>query len=385
MFAAAKAPASSATNQLNISAVLNGYYQSEQKALSNREKGFGLGETELALSGNIDDAFYGKMTTVLVSDGSETEVELEEAFIQTMSLPAGFSIRGGRFLSDIGYLNSLHMHTDAFTDRPAVYRAFLGGHYFDDGLRLDYVAPTDLYWSMGVEALKGANMRAKNDEHKTKEVGIYTAYTKFGGDINDSSSWMMGLSYLNNQNGIAELHHEEDDDHGDEHKGEDKHSGHDHGAKYTGKNLYGVDAVYKWAPNGNFKYQHFTLSGEYFRMTDLFSADEHQHDLDDKSHQGWYVSGVYQWSPKWSTGLRYGRVDVQVAHEHEEDGKHEVELERQSLKETEFQISYHHSHFSTIRLQYTNQQGQESLKPTDEHSVTLQFIMTLGAHSAHQF
>lgn len=148
-----------------ISAVLDGYYQNAERPMAERVEGFGLGHTELALSANIDDMFYGKLTTVIeVADG-ETKVGLEEAFIQTLAMPYGLSMRGGRFLSDVGYLNNQHVHSDAFSDRPAAYRAFLGGHYFDDGVRLDYVAPTDLYWSMGVEAFKGDNMRAE-DEHE---------------------------------------------------------------------------------------------------------------------------------------------------------------------------------------------------------------------------
>ncbi len=382
---------------LNISAVLNGYYQStDHKVLSEKEKGFGLGETELAFSGAIDDAFYGKVTSVIESAHGETELELEEAFLQTLSLPYGFSVRAGRFMSDIGYLNNQHLHTDSFVDRPAVYRAFLGSHYFDDGVRLDYVAPTDIYWAMGFEAFKGEKLQSESfssEEHEgdVKSVGAYTFYTKLGGDIGDSSSWQLGLSYLRNENGhslIEEHGHHEDMDH-DEHEHEDhdvhgheepEHGdeGHSHNAAFTGKNLYGADFVYKWAPQGNYKYRSLTLSGEYFRLTDTFLADEAEHQPEfDKDHQGWYVSGVYQWSPKWSTGVRYGRIDTYPLHEEE--------LEKASLKETEFEIAYHHSHFSVIRLQYTHQDGNEIFMPIDDNSITLQFNMTLGAHGAHQF
>lgn len=387
---AGHAQAQDASN-LNVSAVLNGYYQSADKTLSEKAEGFGLGETELAFSGAIDDAFYGKLTSVIESADGETNYELEEAFLQTLSLPYGFSVRAGRFMSDIGYLNNQHLHTDAFVDRPAVYRAFLGSHYFDDGIRLDYVAPTDIYWAMGIEAFKGQKLQAEALNGDEKSVGAYTLYSKFGGDIGESSSWQLGLSYLRNENGqafVAEHHHEDEGDH-DEHEHEEAHGdvhdehdhgdeGHNHGASFTGKNLFGADFVYKWAPQGNYKYQHLTLSGEYFRLTDTFLADEIEHQPEfDKDHQGWYVSGVYQFSPKWSTGVRYGRIDTY--------NLHEEELERASLKETELQLSYHHSHFSVIRLQYTHQDGTEMFLPTDENSITLQFIMTLGAHSAHQF
>ena len=43
----------------NVSVILDGYYQSEDRLMTERAEGFGLGETELALSANIDDMFYG--------------------------------------------------------------------------------------------------------------------------------------------------------------------------------------------------------------------------------------------------------------------------------------------------------------------------------------
>ena len=71
-----------------ISAVLDGYYQTADRPMAERQEGFGLGETELALSANIDDMFYGKVTTIIENHDGDTEVELEEAFIQTLAMPA---------------------------------------------------------------------------------------------------------------------------------------------------------------------------------------------------------------------------------------------------------------------------------------------------------
>ncbi|WP_394204568.1 hypothetical protein [Shewanella waksmanii] len=380
----ASAQDSSLTNP-NISAVLDGYYQTGERPMAERVEGFGLGHTEFAISANIDDMFYGKVTAILEMHDGETELGLEEAFIQTLAMPGGFSVRAGRFLSDIGYLNNQHVHTDSFSDRPAAYRAFLGSHYFDDGVRLDYVAPTDLYWAMGVEAFKGDEMRAE-DEHGEREfenVGVYTAYTKFGGDIGTSSSWQVGLSYLRNENGRLTAHEEE---HGEHEALADDGHGHDHShaARYTGENTYIADFVYKWAPDGNYKYQHFTLSGEYFKVTDFAPLEDHDHEEEEHDVHGspddltgWYLSGVYQFSPNWSAGLRYGEVDTQELHEDHFHG--------QKLKETEVSLAWHHSHFSTVRLQYTNQRGTNFEGFEDDNIITLQYVMTLGAHGAHQF
>ncbi|MCL1114906.1 MULTISPECIES: hypothetical protein [Shewanella] len=381
----AMAEDSSLTNP-NISAVLDGYYQTGDRPLAERAEGFGLGETELALSANIDEMFYGKVTAVVESHDGETELNLEEAFIQTLALPNGLSVRAGRFLSDVGYLNNQHKHTDAFTERPAAYRAFLGGHYFDDGVRLSYVAPTDVYWTMGVEAFKGDSMRAA-DEHGERDfddVGVFSALTKIGGDIGIESSWQLGLSYLRNENGLAYA-----EEHEDEEETDDEHEEHSHSASYTGENTYVADFVYKWAPNGNYKYQNLTVSGEYFRVTDIFGeepghdddagdVDDHDHEFSgDDYHEGWYLSSVYQFSPSWSAGVRYGQVDTYEIHEDH--------LDPQKLKETELSVAWHSSHFSTVRLQYTHQEGTNFDGFEDDNIVTLQYVMSLGAHGAHQF
>ena len=64
-----------------------------------------LDETELAISANVDDKYYGFLTTALEQTDGETSVELEEAYVETLALPKGLKVKGGRFLSDIGYRN----------------------------------------------------------------------------------------------------------------------------------------------------------------------------------------------------------------------------------------------------------------------------------------
>ncbi|MBW3140500.1 OprO/OprP family phosphate-selective porin [Ferrimonas balearica] len=378
-FLSLAAPEGSLTNP-NLSLVLDGYYQDGERALGEREEGFNLGHTELAISAAIDDKFYGKLTTVLETHDGETEIGLEEAFIQTLAMPGGLSVRAGRFLSDIGYLNNQHLHTDAFVERPAAYRAFLGGHYFDDGVRINWVAPTDFYWEFGGEAFSGDPLQAEELE-SVETVGVYHLYTKLGGDIGQSHSWQASLSWLRNENGqshagehdhdleVAELADEHDHEHG-------------HGAAFTGRDLFNVSAVYKWAPGGNYKYNHFTLSGEYFYLDAPFEHEE-GHDEEETGpdyYDGWYLSGVYQFSPSWSAGVRYGEMSAAMLEIHDDHGHfHDARI-----KETEAMVAWHPSHFSAVRLQYTHQDLTE-FGDFDDQVITLQYVMTLGAHGAHQF
>src|SRR5678815_5526487 len=135
--------------------------------------GFSLGESEVSFASNIDDKFYGQLTLTAESEDGGDHVGVEEAFIDTTTLPAGFSVRAGRFYSNIGYLNSHHAHTDNFFDRPLPYQAFLGNQYGDDGVQLRWIAPTAMYFELGAEAFRGSNFPSGGAQNGG--VGTHTA------------------------------------------------------------------------------------------------------------------------------------------------------------------------------------------------------------------
>ncbi len=85
------------------------------------ENGFSIGESELNVRANIDDRFFGNLTLAIADEDGATEVELEEAWFETLTLSHGLQLRGGRFFSGIGYRNQFHRHADDFVDRPLPY------------------------------------------------------------------------------------------------------------------------------------------------------------------------------------------------------------------------------------------------------------------------
>ncbi|MGM0953043.1 MAG: hypothetical protein ACQEW7_08690 [Pseudomonadota bacterium] len=346
----------------DVSVTLDGYYKQNETALTHREQGFGLGHTELSLSSPIDDLFSGRLTAVFEEHDGESEVLVEEAYLQTNGLPLSLNVRAGRFLSQVGYLNERHLHEDDFVERPAAYRALLGSHYYDTGARVNALLPTPFFWQVGVEAFSGDQLTDGEED-----VGVYTANTRFGGDITTSQSWQFGLSWLRNRHAKTADTGDGDHDHGHDH--EEEH-GHSHGVDYTGENLYIADLVWKWSPNGNNREQQLTLSGEY-----LYGEEPNQFAASDDTNEGWYVSGVYQFAPQWSAGLRYGEADLLEAH-----GDH---FHSQTLEETDVMLSWSRSHFSTVRLQYTHQQAT-GFSDAD-NTVMVQYVVSLGAHGAHGF
>src|SRR5690606_18784011 len=114
---------------------------------------FNLRETEIALSATVDYYFDALAYVSIAEDGG---VELEEAYFQTRNLPAGFKLKGGKFLSDFGYINRQHPHQWDFVDQNLAYRSLIGEHgLVDTGLQLTWLPDWPVYTQFGVELLQG--------------------------------------------------------------------------------------------------------------------------------------------------------------------------------------------------------------------------------------
>ena len=311
-------------------------------------RGFSLGESEISFAATIDDRFYGQLTVALGSEDGDTEVGIEEAYVETTGLANGFTVRAGRFFSNVGYLNGHHAHTDKFSDRPLPYQAFLGNQYGDDGVQLRWVAPTDTYLEIGGEVFRGdafpAGGAARNG------AGTRSLFAHAGGDIGDETAWLAGLSVLDARSGGAE----------------DGFSG--------DTRLWVADATWKWAPGGNFKDGGVTLRGEYF-LEDRdgeWSDGEGAATWNGRRHGG-YLEGVYRINRRWETGYRYDRL-------WSDDGLPLAEgfaPARHSLM-----LSWINSEFSLLRLQLSRDTPNEADADT---ALTLQYQTALGAHGAHKF
>jgi len=315
--------------------------------------GFSLGESEMSLASNIDDKFFGQLTFTAESEDGQDHIGVEEAFIDTTSLPANFSIRAGRFYSNIGYLNSHHAHTDNFFDRPLPYQAFLGNQYGDDGVQVRWVAPTSLFLEFGGELFRGESFPSGGAEHGG--VGTRTLFAHAGGDVGTESSWLAGVSMLKTQSDNAD----------------DGFSG--------DTTLYIADGTWKWAPNGNTKDGGITLRGEYI-LDDrdgafVDPADPSIAMLWNGQRSGAYLEGVYRLNRTWDIGYRYDRLWSDAGN------PFEVASNFDPYRHTA-EFTWRNSEFSLIRLQLSH----DKPNPDDsDNAVTVQYQTSLGAHGAHKF
>jgi len=383
-------PSLAADNSLNpaISLILDGRYTAygndSEYALpgfllggeAGREtEGFHLGHNELVFSANVDDSFYGKLTTVIADHEGETEVELEEAYVETLALGHGLTIRAGRFYSDIGYLNQQHPHAWDFTDAPLVYQALFGGQLGDDGISFSWVAPTDLYLKLGTEIGRGEGFPAGGASNDG--AGAWTLFAKFGGDVGDSNAWQLGLSHWQ-----ADVQ--------DRASGTHSHTG---GAAetpvYSGESrIYGIDLVWKWAPHGNTTQRNFKFQAEYFMRDEngTLVMDDGSSDPETTSYDGrqsgWYAQTVYQFRPRWRVGLRYDHLDSNnQGSDPEVLAEAGLDAAGHNPRRGTLMFDYSHSEYSRLRMQY---ERDDSYTDAD-NILTLQYIMSIGPHGAHRF
>lgn len=331
-------------------------------------RSFTLGESELTFSANIDPYFRGAATLAVTP---ENEVELEEAFVETTALGNGLSLKGGRFFSNIGYLNPQHAHTWDFVDAPLAYQAMLGTQYSNDGLQMKWVAPLDQYLEFNAEVGRGASF--PGSESGKNGNGMYSLGVHTGGDIGTSNSWRAGVSVLGTKSSAQELLMSDG-------------AGGEFTNAFTGKSrVYVLDGVWKWAPDGNAKRTNFKLQGEYMRaerdgsmVVDSTGAAVPGAYSDATS--GWYLQGIYQFMPRWRAGLRTERLDAGTPYFG--GGSELVANSGYAPTKNSLLLEYAPSEFSRIRLQYARDRAREG---QPDNQIWLQYQMSLGAHGAHGF
>ena len=325
------------------------------------EEGLRLGETEVNLQANVDDKFFGNLTLAVAIGEGEAELELEEAYLQTLSLPAGLNMTAGRFFSAIGYLNSFHSHTDDFADRPLPYQAFLANQYKDDGVQVRWLVPRNTFLEIGTEIMLGDAFPASGAKNSGR--GAYTFFAHLGGNVGSSHSWRLGVSHLHAE--VADRQAVDPDTGGV--------------SSFVGEsNLAGLDFVWKWAPDGNPTVNNLKVQGEHFWRDESGIFDDGVIQQDYRGDQtGWDLQSVYQFMPRWKIGLRHDELDA------DNRGVAGTLLDSLELspKRDSASLEWSNSEFSRVRLQYT---WDRSTASRDDQFL-MQYFHSFGSHRAHQF
>ena len=218
---------------------------------------------------------------------------------------------------------------------------------------------------------------APNDQSDS----LRNLFANVGGDIGQDASWQLGVSriYVNVEERSAGGH------------------AHDHGGEspmFNGdSDLIALDAVWKTDLGGEMA---LIFQGEYFWRDEdgQVSLSEDAGDAlfnYDGDQDGGYLQGVFQFNRQWRAGLRYDHLsaDNDLTMISNTTGEADDDIFEESGYQSgsddphrwSAMVDWSPSEFSRLRLQYARDDSRED---TDDQ-IYLQYIMTLGAHGAHQY
>lgn len=352
---------------------ISGFLPADEHA--HGERGFTLDHTEVVISANVDPYSRAFVNLALADE----EVEVEEAWFQTLRLGHGLTLKGGRLRSGIGYQNEKHPHAWDFADNNLMYSVLFGEALKQDGLQLRWLAPTELFLELGAEVAKGQFFPGSDGGADKNGADAWAAFAHVGGDVGVAHSWRAGVSYLRASPREREGFLDDVNDF-------------EALTAFSGRSrTWLADFVWKWAPDGNPRQRNFIFATEYFHRDedgDLACQDDSAAggaclgltDRYDSAQSGGYAQAIYQFMPRWRTGVRYdrlssGSVDLGANGAFFDTGDHDPS--RWSLM-----TDYSPSEFSRFRLQFAR---DKSLQGDPDNQVILQYIMAIGPHAAHKF
>ena len=340
-----------------------------------QQRGFNARNIELAFDGAVDPYFEGFANIVFKLDNdNETEVEVEEAFMQTTSLPFNLQLKGGQFFAAFGRLNPTHPHTWDFADTPLVNGLFLG----PDGLRGvgaqgSWTLPLPWYSQLIFAAQNGRGSTGFSFRNPGEDGMFFDRITtdrearglqdfvwipRFENSFNlsDTQTVLAGVSGA-------------------------------FGSNETGANsrtqIYGADLLYKWKSShaeGGFPFVKWQTEFMYRRFQAGHGADDSFPVAETFHDWGLYSQVLWGFKKGWVAGIRGDYVDMQ-------DSKFTDDLDRQSRWRLNANLTWYPTEFSKIRLQYNQDFLEENffLSARQVESVFLQWEFILGAHGAHKF
>ena len=329
------------------------------------QRGFTVQNLETVFEGAIDPYFKGQANIVFQIDkDGESFLEVEEAYLTSMSLPLNLQVKAGTFFTEFGRLNQFHPHAWDFADQPLVNGRFLSPDGLrNPGARLSWLAPTSNYTELfiAVQDSQGETVRSfRNEEALFGREAVETRVRNMGDmlyvpriatsfDLTDEQTILLGASAAFGPNSTG-----------------------------TDENtlIYGLDMFWKWKSKyaaGGFPFVTWQteVMGRRFEAGEDINAG-----LPDEVMNNWGTYSQIMWGFKkrWVAGLRGDYVDG------EEEATDPLGFERWRMSPN---LTFYPSEFSKIRLQYNYDDILED--DSTEHSVFLQFEFLLGSHGAHKF
>jgi hypothetical protein len=322
--------------------------------------GFNLQQLELTFNAAVDPYFTAAVVLSIIEGESGAEIEIEEAYMQTTSLPWRFQIKAGKFLSDTTRLGSKHLHDLDFVTVAAPLILAVGGEMRHYAVQLTWLAPLPFYLRLGAEVSYGGSITFPIQD---PAYPVFVGHMRMYFDISPSTRLLIG-------GGIA---------HGIWDRAEAD-------ASDLNRTIASGHILFQWRPPERNNVLTFKWMAEYYgtwsqcdpRKVTSKRPNIRQYCLNADANQtsqqqlhGFTTKAVLRFAQQWQTGIRFDWMQ-----------QREAAANRPTHRLTGMLI-FVATEFSRIRLEYNGSNFFDNNEVG--HAIWLQFQFSIGAHGAHKF
>jgi hypothetical protein len=326
---------------------------------------------ELDVAASVDPFAKGYAVINAEADSAtgEATVGVEEAALQTTSLPWNLELKAGRFFGEFGRLGYIHDHELPFVNRPLALDQYMGGETKTDGLQLNWLLPTPHYVSLtvGLGDQFGDDPNNPGAFRHFNEVNYWGRLSTY---FDLTPNWQL-------EGGVSGLWNPKTED----------RAGvlvQPNGSTLTERErrLAGLDLKLSYIPLQNNQFRSFTWGTELLYSDNRYlfdpdgsldpslpapglSGDEF---TDKVGSLGLYSYATYKWHRQWSAGFLFDWV--QNAQNHSD----------QTYAYSPY-ITWALSHWNQVRLQYTHTDHNAVSGLRSDDAVYLQWAWIIGSHA----
>ena len=342
--------------------VLSYRSQPNTRTGSDRLGGFDaqLRSGELNLAGSVDP--YARAYAVLNASADaatgEANAQLEEAAIQTTSLPWNLTLKGGRFFGEFGRLAYIHDHELPFVNRPLVLDRYIGGESRTDGLQLNYLFPIPHYVSLTAGLGEGFGSPLNTNIKDFRPFGGLSTWGRLSTyfDLTPDISIEPGVSWLYNPQTVD-------------------YSGplaQPDGSIFTQRKrkLAGADLVVRYYPLRDNQFQSLTWGTEalYSKNRYDITAPDGSTSTSNVGSGGLYSYLQYKFHRQWTAGFLFQWL------------QDATNRNGQTYSYSPY-LTWAISHWNQLRLQYTYTAPSAATGLRPDNAVYLQWVWIIGSHS----
>lgn len=302
---------------------------------------FDFRELEIGFSGAVDPYTRADAIVTVGSVGNESEVDLEEGYLTFFQLPANLQARVGKFRTEFGKTNPVHLHALPWTDYPLVIQRYFGEEGLSGtGGELSWLVPNawNQYIAIVYEIQDNDNDKLFAGE-ESNDV-MHVGHLKTFWELSPTDTLEVGASLATGPNNFRHTLHR--------------------------SNAEGVDVTYRWKPKDAGLYRSFLW------QTEIIAA---QAEIRGGTESSWgmYSAGEYQFARRWKIGVRFDRTQLPFD---------------SSLTERGYSgyLTFLQSEFVFWRLAYEFiDRNFRDDNVRDDQRLLLQLNFTLGTHPAHKY